>query len=213
MDIKREGRQAGGLMLAGTGASVMLMLHHPTSLRGPDDGLLLGDWSNAGVHGGMIVCLMAVGLGASTVPRRLGEGYLSVRAGRMLFTGGVAALVVAALVNGFASGWLLERVEAPALRAVQFPVLAAVNQTFAVFGMALTAAAMALWAVRMLRLDWLGKAAGVAGLGAGGLALWWLAVGNGRFGLVPATVATGVFAAWSVVTAAWLLRTPTEPAQ
>lgn len=199
-------------MLAGTGASVMLMLHHPTSLRGPDDGMLLGDWSNAGVHGGMMVCLMAIGLGAATVPRWLGEQHLSVRAGRMLFTGGIAALVVAALVNGFASGWLLERVEAPALRAVQFPVLAAVNQTFAVFGMALVAGAMALWAVRMLRLDVFAKAAGVAGLGAGGLALWWLAAGDG-FGLLPAVVAALVFAAWSVLTAACLLRGPSEPAE
>ena len=211
MDLKQEARQAGGLMLAGTGASVMLMLHHPTSLRGPDDGMLLGDWSNAGVHGGMIVCLMAISLGASTVPRWLGEGRLSVRAGRMLFMGGIAALVVAALVNGFASGWLLERVEAPAVRAVQFPVLAAVNQTFAVFGMALVAGAMALWAVRMLRLDVFARAAGVAGLGASGLALWWLMAGDG-FGLMPAVVAALVFAAWSVLTAVCLLRGPPEPA-
>ena len=189
MDIKQEARQAGGLLLAGTGASVVLMLHHPTSLGGPDDGLLLGDWSNAGVHGGMIVCLMAIGLGGSTVPRWLGEGHLSVRAGRMLFTGGVAALIVAALVNGFAADGLT-----------------ALNQTFAVFGMASVAAALALWAARMVRLD-----LPATGLGAGALALWWLAVGEGRFGLIPAVVATGVFAAWSVLTAASLLRGASGP--
>lgn len=211
MDIKQEARQAGGLMLAGTGASVMLMLHHPTSLRGPDDGVLLGDWSNAGVHGGMIVCLMAIGLGASSVPRWLGERHLSVRAGRMAFTGGVTALIVAALVNGFAADGLAARADSPALLAVQFPVLWALNQTFAVFGVALVAAAMALWAAGMLRLGVLAKVAAVAGLGAGGLALWWLAVGEGRFGLIPAVVATGIFAAWSVLTAACLLRGPSEP--
>ena len=43
MDIRGEARQAGGLMLAGPGASVMLMLHHPTSLKGADDGLLMHD--------------------------------------------------------------------------------------------------------------------------------------------------------------------------
>ena len=207
MEMKREGRQAGGLLLAGTGASVMLMLHHPTSLKGPDDGLLLGDWSNAGVHGGMIVCLMLIGLGGSTVPRRLGETHLSARAGRMAFTGGMAALTVAALVNGFAA----ERLAGQAAVEIQFPVLAALNQTFAVFGMLLVAAAMALWAVRMLRLDLIAKAAGGVGLAAAGLAASWLIHGGGVFGLVPATVATGVFAAWSALTAGWLLRGPSEP--
>lgn len=207
MDMKREARQAGALMLAGTGASVMLMLHHPTSLRGPDDGLLLGDWSNAGVHGGMIVCLMAIGLGAATVPRWLGEGHLSVRTGRLAFNGGMAALVVAALVNGFATG----RLAGQAATGIQFPVLAALNQTFAVFGMVLVAVALALWAARMLGLDALAKAAGVAGLLAATLALGWLVHGGGAFGLMPATVAAGVFAAWSVLTAACLLRGASGP--
>lgn len=207
MDNKREALQAGALMLAGTGASVMLMLHHPTSLRGPDDGLLMGDWSNAGVHGGMILCLMAVGLGAATVPRRLGEEHLSVRAGRIGFTGGIAALIVAALVNGFAADQLAG--EAAAL--IQWPVLAALNQTFAVFGMIMVAAAIALWAVRMLRLDMIAKAAGSVGLAGAVLTGGWLIHGGGAFGLIPATVATGVFAAWSVLTAAWLLRGPSEP--
>jgi len=207
MDMKREGRQAGVLLLAGTGASVMLMLHHPTSLRGPDDGLLLGDWSNAGVHGGMIVCLILIGLGGSSLPRRLGETHLSARAGGMAFAGGIAALIVAALVNGFAA----ERLAGQAAVGIQFPVLAALNQTFAVFGMLMVAAAMALWAVRMLRLDLVAKVAGGVGLAAAGLAAGWLIHGGGAFGLVPATVATGVFAAWSVLTAVFLLRRPSEP--
>lgn len=209
MTTKLEGRQAGSLMLAGTGASVMLMLHHPTSLHGPDDGVLLSDWSNAAVHGGMIVCLMAVGLGASSLPRWLGEDHLSVRAGRMLFTGGIAALVGAALVNGFAAG----RLAGEAASAIQFPVLAALNQTLAVFGMILTAAAMALWAVRMLRLGVVAKAAGSVGLASAVLALGWLIHGGGAFGLVPAVVATGVFAAWSGLTAACLLGGLPEPSR
>jgi hypothetical protein len=206
MDKKREAPQAGALMLAGTGASVMLMLHHPTSLRGPDDGLLMGDWSNAGVHGGMVLCLMAVGLGAATVPRWLGEAHLSVRAGKMGFTGGIAALIVAALVNGFAA----ERLAGQPAAAIQLPVLAALNQTFAVFGMIMVAAAMALWAVRMLRLDVIAKAAGSVGLAAAVLTVGWLIHGGGGFGLIPATVATGVFAAWSMLTAACLLRGASE---
>lgn len=206
MDMRQEARQAGALMLAGTGASVMLMLHHPTSLKGADDGLLMHDWSNGAVHGGMVVCLMVIGLGVSTVPRWLGERHLSVRAGRMLFTGGVTALIVAALVNGFAA----ERLAGPAA-AIQFPVLAALNQTAAVFGMLSVAAATALWAMRMLRLGPVAKAAGSVGLAAAVLAVGWLIHGGGAFGLIPAVVATGVFAAWSALTAACLLRVPSEP--
>ncbi|RZJ40335.1 MAG: hypothetical protein EON86_12630 [Brevundimonas sp.] len=207
MDIRGEARQAGGLMLAGTGASVMLMLHHPTSLKGADDGLLMHDWSNGAVHGGMVVCLLVIALGVSMVPRWLGERHLSVRAGRMLFTGGIAALIVAALVNGFAA----ERLAGPAAAAVQFPVLAALNQTAAVFGMLSMAAAMALWAVRMLGLRPVAKAAGSVGLMGAVLAVGWLIHGGGAFGLIPAVVATGVFAAWSALTAACLLRVPSEP--
>ncbi|RZJ32689.1 MAG: hypothetical protein EON85_00225 [Brevundimonas sp.] len=185
----------------------MLMLHHPTSLHGPDDGLLLGDWSNTGVHGGMILCLMVIGVGVSTVPRWLGETHLTVRAGGMAFTGGMAALITAALVNGFA----IERLAGPAA-ALQLPVLAALNQTLAGFGMLMVAAALGLWAVRLLGLSLLAKGAGVVGLVAVLAAAGWLLHGDG-FGLVPATVATGVFAAWSVLTAACLMRGPVGEAE
>lgn len=208
MDMTRqEARQAGVTLLAGTGATVMLMLHHPTSLSGPDDGLLLGDWSNAVVHGGMIVCLLAISVGASSVPRWLGETHLSVRAGRLAFGAGMAAFVAAALVTGFAA----ERLAGHPAAAIQFPVLAALNQTFALFGMAMTGGALALWSIRMLRLGLFAKAAGSVGIAAAVLAAGWLVHGGGRFGLIPATVAAGVFAAWSVLTAVCLLRGLPEP--
>lgn len=199
---KQEARQAGATLLAGTGASVMLMLHHPTSLRGPDDGVLLGDWSNAGVHCGMIACLLAISVGAASVPRWLGETHLSVRAGRLVFGAGMTAFVAAALVTGFAA----ERLAGEPAMAIQFPVLAALNQTLALFGMALTGGALALWAAPMLRLGLFAKAAGSVGIGAAVLAAGWLMHGGGRFGLMPATVAAGVFAAWSVLTAVGLMR-------
>ncbi len=52
-DTGAEDRLGGGLMLGGTLAALFLMLHHPTSLHGPDDGHLMRDWSNGLVHGGM----------------------------------------------------------------------------------------------------------------------------------------------------------------
>lgn len=203
MDLtKQEARQAGVTLLAATGASLMLMRHHPTSLHGPDDGVLLGDWSNAAVHGGMIACLLAISVGAASVPRWLGETHLSVRAGRLAFGAGMTAFVAAALVTGFAA----ERLAGRPAAAIQFPVLAALNQTLALFGMAMTGGALALWAVRMLRLGLFARAAACAGIGAAALAAGWLVHGGGRFGLIPATVAAGVFAAWSVLTAVGLMR-------
>jgi hypothetical protein len=195
MDV-REGRQAAMVMLAGTAGSVLLMLHHPTSLKGPDDGLLLGDWSNATVHGGMILCLLAITLGVGSVPRRLDERHLSVRAGRLGFNAGMAAFVAAALINGFATG----RPE------TELSVLFALNQTLAVFGLAMAAGGMALWAARMLRAGLAAKLAGGVGLGAAVLASGWRLHGGGAFGLIPAVVATGVFAAWSVLVAIDLMR-------
>jgi hypothetical protein len=208
MGGKQEARQAGGLLLAGTGGALILMLHHPTSLKGPDDGLLLGDWSNAGVHGGMVACLLAICVGGSSLPRWLGDANLSVRAGRVAFTGGMAALIAAGLINGFATGSLEARAGSVSALSIQFGTLAALNQTFAVFGVAMVAAAMGLWSARMLRLDPIAKIAGGAGLAAAALAAGWLAVGGGAFGLVPAVVATLVFGAWSALTAAALLRGP-----
>lgn len=213
MITKLEARQAGVLLLAGTGGALVLMLHHPTSLKGPDDGLLLSDWSNAGVHGGMVACLLAICMGGSSLPRWLGDGNLSVRAGRVAFTGGMAALIAAGLINGFATGSLAARAGAASTLSVQFGTLAALNQTFAVFGVAMVAAAMGLWSARMLRLDPMARIAGIAGLAAAALAAGWLAVGGGAFGLVPAVVATLVFGAWSGLTAASLLggRSGREP--
>lgn len=204
-----EERQAAGLLLAGVAGSVLLMSHHPTSLRGPDDGQLLADWSNSAVHGGMVLCLLLILLGGSAIPRWLGEARLSVRAGRLAFTGGMIALILAGLVNGLAMERLIGRPEA----AIQLPVLGALNQTAAMFGMVMVAAAMALWGVSMVRREAILKVASVIGFVAAVLAAGWLIHGEGRFGLIPAVVATGVFAAWSVLIATGLWLGPKKDGQ
>ena len=205
MDVKRESRQAAGLLLGGTAGSLVLMLHHPTSLRGADDGQLLHDWSNGAVHGGMILCLWAIGLAGPTIIRRLGPENLGARAGGLAFGSGIAAFVAAGLVNGFAAEMLAARSSEGDFPA-QFGVLAALNQTLALFGIGAVAAAMALWSPRLIRLGGFARAAGAGGIAAGGLAAWWLTAGGGAFGLYPAVVATGVFGAWSALIAAWMLR-------
>ena len=205
----RQDRQAAILLLLATGAAAFLMLHHPTSLDGPDDGHLLGDWSNTAVHGGMIVCLFAVALAASCLPRMLGEDSLTVRAGRLAFNSGLAAFVGAALTNGFAANWLLAR-GTPAALEIQLGVLAALNQTLAMAGTVLVAFALAVWAPAMWRRGPVWRPAALAGLAVAVLAVVWLTAGQGAFGLYPATMAVLAFGAWSVLVSFAWLRGPAD---
>ena len=59
-DNTRQGQIAGGLIIAATLGSLVFMLHHPTSVAGPDDGMLMRDWGIGPVHAGMLICLVAL---------------------------------------------------------------------------------------------------------------------------------------------------------
>lgn len=201
-----EGRIVGGLIIAAALGALMLMMHHPTSIDGADDGLLLRDWGNTMVHGGMMACLFVLTFAFAIVARRLGEGHLAVRAGGMAFTGGMTAMIGAALINGFVVGG--PRVAATDLpaAALQFAMLGLLNQTLALLGMTLVSVAMAMWAIRLLRLDGLTKVAGGLGVAMALLSGWWLVVGGGMFGLYPATYSMIAFGAWSLIVATQLIR-------
>jgi hypothetical protein len=205
-DANTDGRTEGGLMLAATLLALFLMLHHPTSLNGPDDGHLMGDWSNGLVHGGMIACILVLMAGASVLPRRLGERHLSVRAGAMAFNGGMAALIGAALINGFTVPRIMAAAADPAMARLQASPFGALNQVLAFFGMVLIGLACALWAVRMLRLGLVTKIAGGLGIVVAVLSGWWLIHGHGDFSLLPAVIALTVFAVWSLTVAVQLIR-------
>lgn len=205
MDDRTEARLTGGLIIAATLGALLLMSHHPTSLDGPDDGLLLSDWTNTAVHGGMIACLLVLRFGFAEWSRRLGPEHVSVRAGAMAFDGGVIAFVAAALVNGFALAGSGDGQADPAATALLLGAFGALNRALANLGMILVATAMALSAVRMLRLDAVTRIAGGLGLFIAALAAIWMAVGQGAFGLYPAAVATLAFAAWSFAVAAAMM--------
>jgi hypothetical protein len=205
-DTPTDGRTGGALMLAGTLLALFLMMHHPTSLHGPDDGHLMSDWSNGLVHGGMIACILVLMAGASALPRRLGEQHLSVRAGAMAFNGGMAALIGAALINGFTVPRIMAAAANPELARLQASPFGALNQVLAFFGMILIGLACALWAVRMMRLGVVTRVAGGLGIIVAVLSGWWLIHGHGDFSLHPAVVALGVFAVWAVTVAVQLIR-------
>lgn len=197
-------RLSGGLIIAAVLGALVLMLHHPTSFRGPDDNLLLNDWSNDLVHGAMIVCLLIMRFSFGTWARRLGPEHASVRAGTIAFDAGMTAFIGAAVITGFAAGSLGEHADSEAVR-MQVETLGALNRALANLGMVLTAAAMTLWAVRMLQLTVLAKIAGALGLIVAVVAVGWMIIGRGTFGLYPATVATVLFGAWSLLVASRMM--------
>ena len=209
MKPEAEARLSGGLILATTLIALAVMMHHPTSLHGPDDGRLLRDWSNTAVHGAMIACLAVQLFAFSTLPRLLGEDRLSVRSGWIAFVGGSACLIMAALINGFAMTSLAGGDRATL--GAQIGTLMALNRAFAGLGMILVATATGCWAIRMLRLDGWGRAVGGLGLVVAGLAAAWFCFAGGRFGLMPALLALTAFAAWSSAVAAWMMRGKFQP--
>ncbi len=205
IDAGKEGRIAGGAILVTTLMSVLLMMHHPTS-HGPDDGLLLADWSNRTVHGGMILCILGLVFGGSSLARCLGDQHASVRAGALAYTAGMIALAAAALVNGFVVSGIIAAAPDAATARLQAAPFGVLNQVLAVFGMALIGTGLALWGIRMLRLTLVTRVAGGLGIALAGLAGWWLIVGQGAFGLYPAMIAVLVFAVWSLIVAVQMLR-------
>lgn len=213
MTGRNQDRISGGLIIGAVAAAAVLMLHHPTSFRGPDDGLLLSDWSNTVVHGAMIVCLLALRFGHAEWAQRLGKAHLSVRLGAMLLDSGMVAFIAAALISGFAAGGVAARLEPKDARLL-LKAFVALNQALANLGMVLTAAAMVAWALRMVRLDMVTRVAGGLGLIAAFAAAYWMIVGQGAFGLYPAVTATALFGLWSILIASQMMVAPAkEPAR
>lgn len=201
-----ESRCGGALIIAAAICAMILVLHHPTSFNGPDDGLLLHDWSNTFVHGTMMVCLFTLMFAFAVIGRRLGEDHLEVRAGAMAFSAGMIALIAAAFLNGFVVGGLQAALINPVTAAPQFALLGVLNQKLALLGIALISGSMTLWAFRLLRMDGLTKVAGGLAIAIAALAGYWLLTGDGKFGLHIAAVSMTAFSTWSIIVAIQLFR-------
>lgn len=205
-DNTRQGQIAGGLIIAATLGSLVFMLHHPTSVAGPDDGMLMRDWGIGPVHAGMLVCLVLLTLAFSVMARRLNEDHASVRMGATAFTLGMQALIGAGLINGFVLVDLENAISDPASLVLPFRILWAVNQALTGLGIGLCALATSLWSIRMLASGGMNRLAGGVGLALGALAAWWLLAGQGEFGLYPAVTATVALAVWSLIVAVQMIR-------
>ena len=203
--LRRDERLSGTLIVIAAFGAIVLMLHHPSSLAPGNDGLLLEDWANKTVHGGMIAFLLLDMFAFTIVARKLRFSPLCARAGEMAFTIGMAALVIAGLINGFALSDLQAALPDSTVAALQLRTLWILNQVFALFGVALVGSAAALWAKPMLALGRLGRVVAILGIAMAVLAAGWLLLGSGGLSLHAAVGAVAIFALWSLAIAALLL--------
>ncbi len=153
-------RRAAGAMLIGAAAlSVLAMAHHPTTRghAGPDmifDLARIGTLSR-GVHAAMIATVLVLWLALAEYSAWRGD-RTGVRIALRLYGAGAAAMIGAALVNGFA----LDMLAAGALRsgpgAVQdaiavLPLTWALNQALAGFSTFALCAGVAAWSLELWR--------------------------------------------------------------
>jgi hypothetical protein len=201
-----EEKVAGWIIVGTSSIAMILMLHHPSTLSGPDDGLFLPDWSNAFVHTAMLGCLMLLIFAFSILADRINEYSLLGRAGGLAFTGGIVALAVAAAINGFVLSELLAALPDWSAATPQMILMGVVVRGLALGGMSLASLGIACWSIVLLRRDLVTKVCGVLGLGLTLAAGWWLAVEQGNFGLYPAVYSVAGFAIWSLIVANQMIR-------
>lgn len=151
-------RLVGGTLIGASVLSLLAMSHHPTA-HGMTDELWVADLVRIGalgrpVHAGMIVCVVAIwlALGEYSVWR----GNALARIAEKLYGLGVAAMIGAALINGFAIGHYAGNAlrDGPdALRAVAdvMPLAWSLNQTLAGFGVFALSAGIVAWSLEMWR--------------------------------------------------------------
>lgn len=187
-------RNAGGLLVVASLASVLMMAHHPSS----GHQLVLGQF----VHGAMITIVGVMTLGFIHFARRLGLDRLSVLAGLVAF--GIAAFseIGAATINGFVVTNLVARgVDDHDL----FMLAWEANQALARMGVVATGVAFILWSLQLVRRGgWAGKALGGLGVVAGALPAVLLATGTMTMHLHGAILIYAGQAAWMALAGLYL---------
>jgi len=207
-DERIDARPAGVAMTAAATTALFLMLHHPTSLNGPDDGSLATDMANDLVHGGMIACLIALGVGVDALSRRLGPDQPSVAAGRWFWSLGAASLIGAALINGFALARVAAGLPASDARQAALAALWTLNQVLGAFGLVGVALATGLLAIAMTRAGGLLRVAGGIGALMAVLGPGWAVTSGGDLDLQAAVISMGLFSTWAALVGAALIRAP-----
>lgn len=200
-----DARPAGVAMAASSAAGLFLMLHHPTSFDGTDDGRFLTDMANGVVHGGMIAVLLGLAVGVDALTRRLEPVTASTAAGRIIFTTGIGAEIGAGLVNGFVMEGVAASIPAGEAQTAAMTSLWMLNQALATMGIVGIGVGSGLLALQMARGGWLMRVAAAVGLAMAIGALVWAIAGDGTLELVPAVVSMVITSIWSILVGAALV--------
>lgn len=150
---------AAATLFGASALEVLAMAHHPTAHGNSGDALVGAvtriDGQNAIVHAAMIAMLLAVWIALGEYSAWRGARTATRIAGR-LYAAGVAAMVGAALVNGFAMEAVATRALAAGGDAVHdaarlFPLAWALNQALAGFGVFALSLGIAAWSTELWR--------------------------------------------------------------
>lgn len=174
-DTPQTPARTAGLLIAGAAIlMVLVMAHHPVPRVHDTEHLMQelvsdGPWS-AAVHGGLIGLMGVLLVGFTGLADRLGWHRFSVRAGLLAYAVGCAAMVVAALSDGF----VLPALAAQGVRdagqtfEASFRLLFLGLNVAARVGVLGLSLAVGLWSFELIRrargrslVGWLGVAASV----------------------------------------------------
>ncbi|HEY6893909.1 MAG TPA: hypothetical protein VI258_07065 [Rhodanobacteraceae bacterium] len=178
-----EARIAGGVLVAATLLSILMMAHHPTASTHDAASLaadIAGSATLSRVVHGVLIALIASELYAFVVfAGRLATGRSAARAGLVAYAIGTGAMIGAALISGFvvsSLGVYYAGVADPA-PFVDFARLSMTgNQALAKLGVVATSIAIVLWAIALLHDSKRAR---------------WLAIVGFATGLVPAIALLG----------------------
>lgn len=173
MDAGRNDRVAGGILVAASLASMLVMAHHPSDAHQMAMGQI--------VHGAMIAIVGLTALGLVQFARALGLDRLTVLGGLIAYAVALFADTGAATINGFV---VTNLVAHGVSDRTTFLLAWEANQALARLGVVATGVAFLLWSVGLVaRRGWMARALGTLGILAGALPMVLLATGMMRMNL------------------------------
>ncbi len=180
-DRPQRGRVAGIAIVVSAALTIAAIAHHPTitTARGPAHvlsqvaALSVADET---VHGLLIAMVAALLFGLTAFSLRRGLGRETVLAGLIVYAVAAAALIGAALIDGFLVPTLAARYVGATPQSVDMTlhVLAACSaaiQILTKLGLGATSLALTLWAVDLVRSRGTLRVAGAIGFASGPLSL------------------------------------------
>lgn len=210
----KNSRTSGLALIAGTAATMLTMLLHPTG----HDLFAASRYESMALrsvlaHGLALAGLPLVFLGALGLTRRLAASETLGLLALVTLGFALEAVMNAAILSGLVSTRLIGTIlDVPAAESTPWKVAlhlsGSLNQAYAQVHVVASSLAIALWSVALVRERGLARAAGGYGLGLAALTLLGLFSGHVRLDVHGFGAIVLGQALWYVACGAWLWRTP-----